>query len=134
MCNIQRKYNVILQRCGHVALQRCHFTLWQRFSQRCKNNLLTTLCNIVFRLCLLGYGRAISIYGQGTKGARTTTPGTTTPWTIPWGQLLRGQLPRRTITPVGQLHLYPPGLTTAMAEWLKQVVHCSCEIQRFMVH
>ena len=27
-CNIQPKY-IILQRCGHVALQRCHFMLWQ---------------------------------------------------------------------------------------------------------
>ena len=53
---IQHKYNVILQRCGHVPLQHCYFTLWPRCwhvsSQRCENNLHTTLYNIVFTLCV----------------------------------------------------------------------------------
>ena len=59
MCNVQRKYNAILQRCGHIALQRCHFTLWQR----CWQVFFTTLLNhpsynvvqrCIYVVCLLG--------------------------------------------------------------------------------
>ena len=59
MCNVQRKYNVILQPCGHIALQRCHFTLWQR----CWHIFFTMLLNqpsynvvqrCIYVVCLLG--------------------------------------------------------------------------------
>ena len=62
MCNVQRKYNAILQRCGHIALQRCHFTLWQR----CWHVFFTTLLNqpsykvvqrCIYVVCLLGLCR-----------------------------------------------------------------------------
>ena len=53
---LQRKYNVILQRCEHIEVQRCTLrcdnVAGTSFSQRSEKNLLATLYNVVFTLCV----------------------------------------------------------------------------------
>ena len=79
---IQRKYNVILQRCEHVEVQRCTLrcdnVAGTSFSQRSEKNLLATLYNVVFTLCVcwdigLGYtGSILTFTHIITKGFKYT--------------------------------------------------------------
>ena len=61
-----------MQRCVHVAKQRCTLhcgnVAGTSFSQRCENNLLTTLYKVVFTLCVCWGGAAQAV--SGCRGGR----------------------------------------------------------------
>ena len=67
-CNIQHKYNCRM--CGdrdyNVVILCCGNVAGTSFSQRCENNLLTTLYNVVFTLCVCWDSTLIDRYSTET--------------------------------------------------------------------
>ena len=57
-CQVQHKYKVILQRCCNIVIFCCDNVAGMSFSQRCKN---TTLCNVVFTLCVCWVYRCLTL-------------------------------------------------------------------------
>ena len=56
-CNLQHKYNFILQRCGYVALQHCHFyavaTLLACLFHNIEKKIFLQLCITLYLRCVV---------------------------------------------------------------------------------